>query len=183
MKNMYLVGLSAILSMSVAAGCTADPDSSGQENDKTSTHDLNGDSEPSRPDQARPDQARPDDGTGPAPTPIPEEPTRDPFCKPLTGPASGVGAGVANPASVYCTELGYVVEGGSCKFSDGTSCEPWAFFRGECGASHSFCNRQGGQVSAKTEDMGGWTGTYALCTLPSGVSCKEQDFAASCRCE
>jgi putative hemolysin len=51
-------------------------------------------------------------------------------------------AGIANPASVHCEEQGYTVElrtdeqGGQygvCIFSDGSECDEWAFFRGECG--------------------------------------------------
>ena len=50
-------------------------------------------------------------------------------------------AGLANPASVFCEEHGgelEIREGeegqyGVCKFSDGTECEEWAFYRGECG--------------------------------------------------
>lgn len=50
-------------------------------------------------------------------------------------------AGLANPASVYCEEQSYTLElrtdadGGQygvCVFSDGTECEEWAFYRGEC---------------------------------------------------
>lgn len=50
-------------------------------------------------------------------------------------------AGLANPASVYCLEHGGTLEitkdaeGGAqgiCKFSDGTECDEWQFFRGEC---------------------------------------------------
>lgn len=49
--------------------------------------------------------------------------------------------GIANPASKHCEENGgkleIVTEGdgsyGICKFDDGTECEEWAFFRGECG--------------------------------------------------
>jgi putative hemolysin len=50
--------------------------------------------------------------------------------------------GMANPASVYCQEQGYTLEmrtdadGGTygvCIFPDGTECEEWAFYRGECG--------------------------------------------------
>jgi putative hemolysin len=46
-----------------------------------------------------------------------------------------------NPASAYCEERGYTIEirtsadGGTygvCKFSDGSECEEWAFYRGEC---------------------------------------------------
>lgn len=49
--------------------------------------------------------------------------------------------GLANPASVYCEEQGYALEmrtdagGGTygvCKFLDGSECEEWAFYRGEC---------------------------------------------------
>lgn len=45
-----------------------------------------------------------------------------------------------NPASVYCEEQGGTIEirasvggqAGYCVFSDGTECEEWAFYRGEC---------------------------------------------------
>jgi putative hemolysin len=47
-----------------------------------------------------------------------------------------------NPASVYCTQQGNrheirtAADGsqtGICYFSDGSSCDEWAYFRGECG--------------------------------------------------
>jgi len=46
-----------------------------------------------------------------------------------------------NPASVYCEEQGYTFEihtaedgsqSGICVFPDGSSCDEWAYFRGEC---------------------------------------------------
>jgi putative hemolysin len=48
--------------------------------------------------------------------------------------------GLANPASVYCEEQGYTLEMraddngtiGVCIFPDGSECEEWAFYRGEC---------------------------------------------------
>lgn len=48
--------------------------------------------------------------------------------------------GLANPASVFCGEQGYTLEmrtdangtQGVCIFPDGSECEEWAFFRGEC---------------------------------------------------
>jgi putative hemolysin len=55
---------------------------------------------------------------------------------------TGADAQLANPASVYCGEQGGKVEmrtdetGGQigyCVFPDGSECEEWAFFRGECG--------------------------------------------------
>ncbi|MBG0771877.1 MAG: DUF333 domain-containing protein [Anaerolineaceae bacterium] len=46
-----------------------------------------------------------------------------------------------NPASVYCEEQGGTLDirdedGGQvgyCIFADGSECEEWAFYRGECG--------------------------------------------------
>jgi putative hemolysin len=49
--------------------------------------------------------------------------------------------GIANPASEYCVEQGGRVdirvdedgaEQGFCVFTDGSECDEWAFFRGEC---------------------------------------------------
>jgi putative hemolysin len=66
-------------------------------------------------------------------------------CAPLPAlpetPASPASAAIANPASVHCVEQGYRLEirtdaaGGQygvCLFPDGTECEEWAYFRGEC---------------------------------------------------
>jgi len=50
-------------------------------------------------------------------------------------------SGLANPASVYCEENGGELEiredesGGQvgyCVFQDGSECEKWAYYRGEC---------------------------------------------------
>ena len=47
-----------------------------------------------------------------------------------------------NPAAVYCKEQGYQLEtrtaadgsqSAACIFPDGSECDEWAFFRGECG--------------------------------------------------
>jgi len=51
-------------------------------------------------------------------------------------------AGVPNPASVYCTQQGNKLEirtaddgsqSGICVFPDGSTCDEWAYYRGECG--------------------------------------------------
>ncbi len=51
-------------------------------------------------------------------------------------------AELPNPASAYCEEQGYRVairtddrgnEYGVCVFTDGSECDEWAFFRGDCG--------------------------------------------------
>jgi putative hemolysin len=48
---------------------------------------------------------------------------------------------IANPASVHCIEQGYNLtirtnldgsQSGYCIFPNGTECEEWKFFRGEC---------------------------------------------------
>lgn len=54
-------------------------------------------------------------------------------------------AGLANPASVFCEAQGGRVDiretangqQGFCVFSDGSECDEWAFFRGECSAPTS----------------------------------------------
>jgi len=54
-------------------------------------------------------------------------------------------ANLPNPASVYCEEQGYTVEirtaedgsqTGVCIFSNGSECDEWAYFRGECGPAN-----------------------------------------------
>jgi putative hemolysin len=70
---------------------------------------------------------------GAAPTPTPEE---ELFESPLE---------LANPASKYCVDLGYRLEmreesggtAGYCVFPDGSECEEWALYRGECEAPNS----------------------------------------------
>ncbi len=51
-------------------------------------------------------------------------------------------SGMPNPASVYCTQKGNKLEiytaadgsqNGICIFPDGSTCDEWAYFRGECG--------------------------------------------------
>jgi putative hemolysin len=60
-------------------------------------------------------------------------------------PVSGTvtpAAALANPASVFCEEQGFRLElrtdatggqSGICRFPDGSQCDEWAYFRGECG--------------------------------------------------
>lgn len=49
--------------------------------------------------------------------------------------------GIANPASVYCEEQGGTIDirtaddgaqTGFCVFDDGSECEEWSYYRGEC---------------------------------------------------
>ena len=54
-------------------------------------------------------------------------------------------ANIPNPASVYCEQQGNKLEivtaadgsqNGVCVFPDGSSCDEWAYFRGECGPAN-----------------------------------------------
>ena len=122
----------------------------------------------------------PDGGPSPGPGPDagPPTPTPSPSCTPIATPNGSV-----NPAAWYCVQLGYTSTTDSqCAFPDGTACDEWAFYRGQCGGEHSFCALHGGTISSTTEDMGTWTGIYGVCTLPSGASCHEDTFSTTCNC-
>jgi len=95
-----------------------------------------------------------------------------------------------NPASVYCEEQGGTVEirtdtdGGQmgvCVFADGSECEEWAFFRGECAPAIAdmpnpasvYCEEQGGTVEIRTDADGGQMG---VCVFADGSECDEWAF-------
>jgi putative hemolysin len=70
-------------------------------------------------------------------------------------------AGMPNPASVYCEQEGNTLEihtaadgsqSGVCVFPDGSTCDEWAYFRGECGPTPATT------VEATTEASGGGPG-------------------------
>jgi putative hemolysin len=61
---------------------------------------------------------------------------------PESAPTDMPQANMSNPASVYCTQQGYKLEivtasdgsqSGVCVFPDGSTCDEWAYYRGECG--------------------------------------------------
>jgi putative hemolysin len=100
-----------------------------------------------------------------------------------------------NPASVFCQEQGGTLEvrtgddgsqAGYCIFPDGSECEEWAFFRGECeprepdepqigmpNPASVFCEEQGGRLEVRTGDDGGQAG---YCIFPDGSECEEWAF-------
>jgi len=111
--------------------------------------------------------------------------------------------GMANPASVNCgaiggkTEIKTSADGGQygmCTFTNGTSCEEWALFRGEgckaginatattavattAAASASMANPASvncGTIGGKTEIKTNADGSqYGMCTFTNGTSCEE----------
>jgi putative hemolysin len=76
-----------------------------------------------------------------------------------------------NPASVYCKERGNKHEirmaadgsqNGICVFSDGSECDEWAYFRGECGPGAQASPIPAMTVEATTDAGGGY--------MPPGTS-------------
>jgi C1A family cysteine protease len=85
----------------------------------------------------------------------------------------GDGAGMANPAAVYCYELGYEYsvfdaeqgQHGICAFPDGTECDEWSFLEGRCGQGHSYCAKQGYDLIVKTDGRNPFSSEYSVCVL------------------
>jgi subtilisin-like proprotein convertase family protein/C1A family cysteine protease/putative hemolysin len=79
--------------------------------------------------------------------------------------------GMANPAAVYCRELGYeyqVVDtaggqDGICVLPSGRSCGGWSFLEGSCGGSYSYCARHGYGWTTKTDGKNPFSRTYSVC--------------------
>ncbi len=113
-------------------------------------------------------------------------------CKPGQ-PAGEQNAGMANPASVFCGENGGTLdirkdaqdnEYGVCTFADGSECDEWAFFRGECKAGESgevmnmrnpasvFCAENGGNVDIRDEAEG----SAGYCVFADKSECEEWAF-------
>jgi putative hemolysin len=107
-----------------------------------------------------------------------------------TPPSLDSPTGLPNPASQYCEEQGGKLEirdeaGGQvgyCIFPDGSECEEWAFYRGECAPggqdvgmpnpASQYCEEQGGKLEIRDE-AGGQVG---YCIFPDGSECEEWAF-------
>ena len=80
-------------------------------------------------------------------------------------------ANIPNPASVYCEQNGNKLEiqtaadgsqSGVCVFPDGSTCDEWAYFRGECGPAAQASPTPAMTVEATTDASGGY--------MPPGTS-------------
>jgi putative hemolysin len=101
---------------------------------------------------------------------------------------------IANPASEYCTEQGGTLDirqdagGGQvgyCQFDDGTECEEWSYFRGDCrpgdfsnstgiaNPASEYCVAQGGDLQIREHDDGG---QFGICVFDDGSECEEWAF-------
>jgi TolB protein len=110
---------------------------------------------------------------------------------PTTAPTEPA-AGLANPASTFCVDQGYKWESreepggqkGYCIFPDGSECDEWAFYRGECAPASAAqptpaqlanpasgnCAKQGGTVSIQTREDGS---QYGICLFEDNMQCEE----------
>lgn len=100
---------------------------------------------------------------------------------PASEPTKLPQADMPNPASAYCEEQGYRVEirtavdgsqAGYCIFPDGSECDEWAYFRGECGPAI-----QNGEEASPTEiptvipiDPNGYQGWWTYTHTEYGFS-------------
>jgi putative hemolysin len=101
-------------------------------------------------------------------------------------------AEIANPASTFCIEQGGDLEiitaedgeYGMCNFPDGSSCEEWAFFRGECQIGDSNKNENEETTIEEEFDLteleiecnnagGQWVGEYYECEYITEDFCEE----------
>jgi putative hemolysin len=106
---------------------------------------------------------------------------------------------IANPATTNCELKGYrsqirtTADGsqyGVCIFHDGSACEEWAFYRGQCGPTSekpvtepgssqianpasANCVEAGGEVDLRTSPDGSQVG---VCSFPDGSECEEWAF-------
>jgi putative hemolysin len=103
-----------------------------------------------------------------------------------------------NPASVYCEQQGYTSEirtasdgsqSGVCIFPDGSECDEWAYYHGECSPASQggsmpnpasvYCQQQGYTLEIRTAADGSQTG---VCVFPDGSECDEWAYyRAECK--
>ncbi|MBN1285424.1 MAG: DUF11 domain-containing protein [Anaerolineae bacterium] len=108
------------------------------------------------------DELPPIIGPEPSPTPLPE----------VTPDSSSDLAVMANPAAVYCRDMGYqfTIFGsiGYCAFPNGEQCEAWAFLQGECGQAFSYCAQQGYATETRDDGQNAFSPKYAVCVSDTG---------------
>jgi len=88
-------------------------------------------------------------------------------------------AGMPNPASVYCEQNGNKLEihtatdgsqSGICVFPDGSTCDEWAYYRGECRLATQKSQTPAMTVEATTEASGGIEEQASGGYMPPGTS-------------
>ena len=88
-------------------------------------------------------------------------------------------ANMPNPASIYCEQNGYKLEiqtasdgsqSGLCVFPDGSTCDEWAYFRGECGPAAQKSPTPAIVVEATSTVSGGTEEQASGGYMPPGTS-------------
>jgi len=88
-------------------------------------------------------------------------------------------AGMPNPASVYCTQQGNKLEirtaadgsqSGICIFPDGSTCDEWAYYRGECIPSAQKSPTPAADVEATAKVSGGTEEQASGGYMPPGAT-------------
>ncbi|HLO18504.1 MAG TPA: DUF333 domain-containing protein [Anaerolineales bacterium] len=88
-------------------------------------------------------------------------------------------AGMPNPASVYCEKTGNKLEirtaadgsqNGICIFPDGSTCDEWAYYRGECGLATQKSPTPAVAIEATTEASGGTEEQASGGYMPPGTT-------------
>jgi putative hemolysin len=94
-------------------------------------------------------------------------------------------AAMPNPASVYCTQQGNKLEirtaadgsqSGICVFPDGSTCDEWAYYRGECGPTAQTSSTPIATVEATIEASGGTEENGSGGYMPPGASEEISDW-------
>jgi putative hemolysin len=93
--------------------------------------------------------------------------------------------GLPNPASVYCTQKGNKLEirtavdgsqTGDCIFPDGSACDEWAYYRGECGLASQNRPTPAMAIDATTKASDGSGRITADTDMPPGPEEKITDW-------
>jgi len=86
--------------------------------------------------------------------------------------------GTANPAAVYCQEMGYehkIVTDpsgsqhgvccfpGNCSAENKEPCTSWDFLKGKCGQKYSYCAKQGWDIKTLSDGRDPFSPEYAVC--------------------
>jgi C1A family cysteine protease len=104
---------------------------------------------------------------------------------------------MANPAAIYCRELGYDYQiedeengqFGQCVLPDAV-CDGWDFLNGKCGQAHNACAQQGLDTIVMKDGKNAYSREYTLCvsedgktSTPATTLFRMSEKIANSRCE
>jgi putative hemolysin len=104
-------------------------------------------------------------------------PTEDDDARAGVCEAKQLGTLIPDPSAVYCDALGYEnrigtresgAQYGICVFPDGTECDSWSFYEGQCGEAFFYCNVCGYELIHKDDGQNSYNQGYAVCMDDDG---------------